>query len=417
MTNTTSSQLNNLAQILVHNAGVTAGTNVLIHTHVEGAALAELTRTLCEQQGATEVRVITFDYEEVFAELRAHPDASEYPFDPDDTATWNWVVDTAGCVIQIRTDPDPDQVAPLSASYGRWYKQMWQARGQFMQRGVIQGELPWTLAVIPTQATANKLYPDLDPTAALAAYWDAVFAMTYADQPDPVGCLQRVDQQLQDRHIRLNELGITQVHITDSEGSNLTVGLSSEANWLGGSKLSDGATAIRHTPNTPTYEVYITPDWRSVTGTIRITKDVVVEGALVTGATLTFVDGRLTDVTADTGADALRSLTSQDTGAAQLGELALVGMDSPVAKTGQVFRSVIYDENAACHIAFGAAYLACFASELVATEEQRTALGINQSDIHHDVMISDHDTNVVAITATGAQVELIKGGHWTSTFL
>ena len=50
------------------------------------------------------------------------------------------------------------------------------------------------------------------------------------------------------------------------------------------------------------------------------------------------------------------SLLESDENARMLGEVALVDRESRVGQLGLVFGDTLLDENAACHIALGAAY-------------------------------------------------------------
>jgi len=43
-------------------------------------------------------------------------------------------------------------------------------------------------------------------------------------------------------------------------------------------------------------------------------------------------------------------------------------------------------------------------------------IGCNQSDTHHDIMISDSETDVFALCADGRHVQVIEGGQWTPEF-
>lgn len=45
-----------------------------------------------------------------------------------------------------------------------------------------------------------------------------------------------------------------------------------------------------------------------------------------------------------------------DEGASYFGEVALVPYDSPISNQKILFYNTLFDENAACHIAFGEAY-------------------------------------------------------------
>ncbi len=66
-----------------------------------------------------------------------------------------------------------------------------------------------------------------------------------------------------------------------------------------------------------------------------------------------FAGGKVVEVRAESGADAVREEMATDDGASYLGEVALVDGDSRVRKTGIVFFDTLFDENAACHIAWG----------------------------------------------------------------
>ena len=64
--------------------------------------------------------------------------------------------------------------------------------------------------------------------------------------------------------------------------------------------------------------------------------------------------GRIVDATATVGAEIVRAQLAADEQAPFLGEVALVDGSSPVKQTGLVFCDTLYDENATCHIAYGA---------------------------------------------------------------
>ena len=67
-----------------------------------------------------------------------------------------------------------------------------------------------------------------------------------------------------------------------------------------------------------------------------------------------FAGGRAVEMSAETGADFVRAEMRDRRGRGPfLGEVSLVDGDSRVGKTGIVFLDTLFDENAACHIAFG----------------------------------------------------------------
>ena len=71
------------------------------------------------------------------------------------------------------------------------------------------------------------------------------------------------------------------------------------------------------------------------------------------GLELRLAGGRIVDVQATRGADALRADLATDDGASYLGEVALVDGTSRVGETGVAFRNTLFDENARSHIAWG----------------------------------------------------------------
>ena len=242
-----------------------------------------------------------------------------------------------------------------------------------------------------------------------------MFEMTLTDRPGHIERLTQNDLKLRSRAAKLDELQLKTLHFTGLN-TDLTIGLSPRAHWLGGSKVAHGKHERRHTPNAPTYEVYTTPDWRTVSGTVRLTKEIVIDGSVIEEGQLTFEAGRVTKVAAKTGQEILEEMVHSDEGAAQLGEVALVGLDSPIAKQGRVFRANVPDENAACHIALGASFLAAIHDGDSLSKAEATKLGCNVSALHHDVMISDFDTTVTATGYDGQTYTLIEGGHWTPEF-
>ena len=125
-----------------------------------------------------------------------------------------------------------------------------------------------------------------------------------------------------------------------------------------------------------------------------------------------FKDGILTNFKASQGEDTFKAYISSDEGAKRLGEVALVGIDSPIYQSGIIFEEILYDENAACHIAIGSAYKFCIEGGDSLTDKQAEEIGCNESSVHTDMMISSPEVDCVATTYDGKQVELIKNGAW-----
>ena len=77
------------------------------------------------------------------------------------------------------------------------------------------------------------------------------------------------------------------------------------------------------------------------------------------GLELEFRNGEIVNFKAAEGQEHFGAYIANDPGAKRLGEVALVGVDSPIYQSGRLFEEILFDENAACHIALGFAYRFC----------------------------------------------------------
>ena len=83
-------------------------------------------------------------------------------------------------------------------------------------------------------------------------------------------------------------------------------------------------------------------------------------------------------------------IRDRDEGAAYFGEVALVPYDSPISNQKILFYNTLFDENAACHIAFGQAY-PCIQGGQQMTKDELKAHGLNDSITHVDFMVGTPD--------------------------
>ena len=92
--------------------------------------------------------------------------------------------------------------------------------------------------------------------------------------------------------------------------------------------------------------------------------------------------------------------------------MALVPASSPINRSGALFYSTLFDENAACHIAFGASYPGTTADGTRLSKEELLERGMNQSAIHEDVMIGAEDSEITGKCRDGRTVTLFQNGVW-----
>ena len=100
-----------------------------------------------------------------------------------------------------------------------------------------------------------------------------------------------------------------------------------------------------------------------------------------------------------------------DEGASYFGEIALVPYDSPISNQKILFYNTLFDENAACHIAFGEAY-PCLQGGQKMTKEELKAHGLNDSITHVDFMIGTPDLSIVGTTHDGREVPVFVNGNF-----
>ncbi|WP_305783088.1 aminopeptidase [Symbioplanes lichenis] len=259
----------------------------------------------------------------------------------------------------------------------------------------------WSVIGAPNPGWARQIFgePDTD------RLWEVVATALRLDDPDPVAAWRARADVLASRAARLDALELTEVRYT-GDGTDLRVGLVPGCRWTGGGLVDDGGTLFM--PNLPTEEVFTSPHRDRAEGTIRLTKPVVVAGQLVTGLRATFSGGRVTEVTADAGAEVVRAQLDTDEGARRLGEVSLVDRDSRIAAAGIVFHNTLFDENAGCHVAWGNSFAFALPS---LDADQRLAAGLNTSLVHTDVVIGGDGLTVTA-TGRDGEVTLLRDDEW-----
>jgi aminopeptidase len=268
---------------------------------------------------------------------------------------------------------------------------------------VVAGETTnWTIGPCPTVGWARRVYPELSDDDALAALWKDMIHVLRLDEEDAVAAWRERHGLLLAVAARLQERQFDAIRFRGT-GTDLTVGLFPSSRWItAGFKNKAG---IFHAANVPSEEMFTTPDPTRVDGHVTATKPLVLAGVVAEGITMRFAGGRAVEVNATAGADALRAATRKDDGACRLGELALVDGSGRIGPLDTIFYDTLIDENAASHLALGAAYP--FAVGEDADRDQA-----NVSQIHIDFMIGSPVVEVDGLDAAGAAVPLLRGGEW-----
>ncbi len=273
----------------------------------------------------------------------------------------------------------------------------------------MNGTCPWTIIAMPTPAWAARVM-DMDPgDQAVDALTQELVKIMRLDADDPVEAWNKHNNDLKRRAEMLDNASLSYLHFT-GPGTDLKVYLADQSMWVGGNRPRHDGN--RFMPNLPTEEIFTVPHCRKTEGVVQVTRPIRILGEIVRGAEFTFSQGRLTEFSADEGKDRLENFVDFDEGARSLGEVALVDVSSPIYQSGRLFDSILYDENACCHIALGRSLGMAIEGSDKMDKEALLEVGANHSLVHKDFMIGSEDVSVTGYDPDGASIKIIKDGSF-----
>ena len=402
--------LRKYARLIVRTgANVQEGQMVVISSHVNDAYFTKLIVEEAYKAKASEVLVdwhcdeiskLTYQYASVEV-------LKELP---------NWVVERLKyraeklpAMIHLESS-DPDAMASIDQNK---LMEVRRAQGPIIKpiRKQMENKYQWTIAAIPGEAWAKKIFPNLNKKQAMAKLWEAILKCARV-VGDPVENWKQHNAYLLEKCTKLNELNIDKLTYKSSNGTDFTVGLIPGVIFMGGG--SNTVNGVYYNPNMPTEECFISPNRHTAEGIVYSTKPLSVMGTLVDNFAFRFEGGKVVEVLAqdEKHKAILEQLVSIDEGARQLGEVALVPFNSPVNETGILFYNTLFDENACCHLAIGMGFEDTIKGFETMTAEEIKAFDLNDSIIHVDFMIGSSDLSIIATTRDGKEVQIFKDGTW-----
>ena len=279
-------------------------------------------------------------------------------------------------------------------------------------RDAAEDKFKWCIVGVPGLAWAEKVFPDLKGEEAINALWDAILYTTRVDENDPVENWNKHNAFLHEKQKQLIDLDLRKLIYHASNGTDFEVELIPHTLWGCGSEtLKDGRI---YNPNMPTEEIFTSPHAGRCEGTLVASKPLSYNGELIEDFSITFKNGKVSEIHAKKNEKLLETMVHMDEGASMLGEVALVPFESPINMSGILFFNTLYDENACCHVALGAGFNLTLpqAHERDITTEEAKELGINDSSIHVDFMIGTRDLSIVGINEKGERIQIFKDGTW-----
>lgn len=402
-------KLRNYAKVVIERGiNVQKGMPLVINTSTEAMDFVRLLTELAYERGASEVIVRIQDDEcnrlsAMMMSEEAIKHAPEWKLNMmlDFAERKAGFLSVAAPNPSLMKDVDPERIKLMRSVNANLMKPF--------QKYTMNDINPWCVICIPSKTWADKVLPDVAEEKRVEELWDLIFKIVRVDGADPDKAWDEFENTIQEKAKYLNEMQFEKLHYRSKLGTDLTIEMPKNHLWIGGSSMSE--TGVRFTANIPTEEIFSAPKRDGVNGIVYATKPLSLSGKLVENFSLRFEDGKCVEVKAEKNQKLLEDLIATDENACMLGEVALVQNDSPISNSKRLFYSTLFDENASCHLAFGAAYPTCVQGGAAMSEEELLANGINDSKIHVDFMIGDETTEIIGYKDV-KEYKIFKEGNW-----
>ncbi|MDP2628867.1 MAG: aminopeptidase [Nanoarchaeota archaeon] len=258
------------------------------------------------------------------------------------------------------------------------------------------GKFTWTLAAYATEGVAKEA------GLTLKEYWDEIIKACYLDEENPVEKWKEIISEIERVKDKLNSMKIEKLHIVAPE-TDLIVGLGENRKWMGGSGR-----------NIPSFEVFISPDWRKTEGKIKFTEPLYRYGNLIKDVFLEFKDGKVVKVTASQGEKVLKAMI-ETKNADKIGEFSLT--DSRISRITKFMAETLFDENVGgnqgnMHLALGKSYQDSYpGNPSEVTKKQWEEMGYNDSVVHTDI-VATSPRKVTAYLSNGEEKVIYENGKF-----
>ena len=287
-------------------------------------------------------------------------------------------------------DVDPRKINRTMKAYSKTRK--------IYTRREAAGEFSWTLCMYPTPALADHA------GITLKQYTNQVVRACFLDKKSPQTEWKRIHRRAQQIKKWLARFKINRLQV-ESAGTDLTVFPGQMRQWV-------GVTGR----NIPSFELFISPDWRLTNGIFLANQPSFRNGNRVKGIKFEFVKGKLVQVTAEHGEAFVQQQLALDAGASRIGEFSLT--DKRFSRINRFMANTLYDENFGgrngnCHIAVGASYSNTYSGDPAKlTAAKKRQLGFNDSALHWD-FVNTEKKRVTAHLEGGGSKVIYENGIFT----
>ena len=404
-------KLQEYAKLLIEvGLNVQKGQTLIISSPVECASFARLCADAAYDAGCREV-IMNWSDDYLSRQKFLRADASVF----DDTPEWREKFFTcyaemgAAYLAIAASDPetlkgvDPDRLVRSQKSGSVLRKTF--------DRLQMSNGFPWCIASVPIPSWAATVFPELPEDQATEKLWDAILrSVRIQGDGTAVSAWRQHLNTLGRRKDLLNKYHFKYLHYTNSLGTDLTIQLPEDHLWAAGNSVMKNG--VEFVANMPTEEIFTAPLKTGINGVVYSAMPLVDSGNIIDKFHFIIRDGKIVEAHAEKGEEFLKAAISVDEGASYFGEVALVPYDSPISNQKILFYNTLFDENAACHIAFGDGYPTNIKGGSAMSRDELLAKGLNSSAIHEDVMVGAPDTHVVGVTKSGEEITIFENGEW-----
>ncbi|MFH0996739.1 MAG: aminopeptidase [Pseudomonadota bacterium] len=260
------------------------------------------------------------------------------------------------------------------------------------------GNFGWTLCMLPTIELARHADLSIDE------YTRQIVNACFLDHASPVSEWQSIYEQSRAIKTWLNHLDVQIFHI-ESTHVDLKITPGDQRKWIG---------ITGH--NIPSFELFISPDWRGTQGVYFANQPSYRNGNFVENVRLEFKDGVAIKIGAQKGESFVKNQLAMDKGASRLGEFSLT--DKRFSKIDRFMANTLFDENFGgpngnCHVALGSSYTDTYSGNSAElTEKLKKKLGFNDSALHWD-LVNTEQKRVSAHLKTGEKISIYEDGRFT----
>ncbi len=319
----------------------------------------------------------------------------------------HYLVDNKYCAISL-VSPNVEALTGLDARKLQIRSQATSKALKFASDYTMNNDGQWVVAGVSSKIWAEKVFPN--DSDAIDKLWEAIFKACRVEEFNAVENWTKHSDEISKHANLLNDLDLLKLHFKNSIGTDLEVYLADDNLFAGGDEYTNAG--VRFSPNIPTEEVFGMPYKTKVNGKVVATKPLNYQGSIIDQFYLEFKNGKVINYDAKIGKDNLKSLVEFDEGSSYLGEVALISNNSPISNMNILFYNTLYDENASCHLALGAAYPSNIKGGTSMSREELAKRGANYSNTHVDFMFGSPDMTIVGTTRSGKEIMLFSEGNF-----